>query len=129
IKISPVYHSNAQMPDGAPAEWNQYFLNIACLCETSLDPHALLEKIKRVEVQLGRDLHAARWSPRIIDIDILAGEGWQINTPELTIPHKHLLERPFALWPLMDVVECHPERSEGSPTYTCAYIGRSFAAL
>lgn len=103
VKISPVYISDALMPDGAPTDWNQSFLNIACVCETILDPHTLLLKIKQIESQLGRDLQAPRWSPRVIDIDILAGDDWHIATPELTIPHAQLLERPFALWPLMDV--------------------------
>ena len=47
-----------------------HFLNQVLEVETSLEPRALLEVVKRIEQQLGRTAHV-RWGPREIDIDIL----------------------------------------------------------
>lgn len=102
-KISPVYLSDALLPDNAPPEWDSPHLNIALFCETTLPPLALLEELKTIEQRLGRDPEAAHWGPRILDIDILAWDDLILNDDVLTLPHKGLPERPFALWPLADV--------------------------
>lgn len=101
-QVSPVYISNALLPDNAPADWDKPHLNCALRCQTSLTPQALLAELKKIELALGRMDHA-RWSPRVIDIDILAWDALEITTNTLQIPHKQLLDRPFALWPLADV--------------------------
>ena len=44
-----------------------------------------------------------RWGPRVIDIDILAYEDRQVNSPVLTVPHPRLRERAFALVPLAEI--------------------------
>lgn len=106
IAISPVYLSDALLPDNAPLDWDLPHLNCALRCETTLEPLALLQEIKNIEQQAGRDTHVGYWGPRILDIDILAWDERQIENEVLTIPHKGLLERPFALWPLADVAAC-----------------------
>ena len=55
-----------------------------------------------IERELGRR-KTRRWGPRIIDIDILLYDEQIIDTPELTIPHRHLHMRAFALAPLVEV--------------------------
>ncbi len=109
-QVSPVYLSEAQLPENAPADWNQWFLNCAISCETSLTPKELLAQLKKIEIDLGRDAERKTWSPRVIDIDILAWNDEVIATPDLNIPHPRLLSRPFALWPLSDLVPAwrHP---------------------
>lgn len=102
-QVSPVYLSQALLPEKASSNWDQSFLNVALRCEIDLEPLVLLQKLKEIEQALGRDLNAEKWSPRIIDIDILAASEHVINTTALTIPHPGLLDRPFALWPLADV--------------------------
>lgn len=102
-QVSPIYLSDALLPENAPAKWNLPFLNLAIRCDTTVKPLELLEYLKKIEIQLGRDQIHDKWSPRTIDIDILAYDNLTMNTDVLTIPHKHLLERPFALWPLADV--------------------------
>ena len=103
LAISPVYESEALLPDGASAEWNQPYLNLAVLAETSLAPHDLLAWIKATEIALGRQ-PAARWSPREIDIDLLALDELTLTSPTLTLPHRDLLRRPFVLLPVADLV-------------------------
>ena len=103
LHISPVYLSEALLPENAAAEWNKPFLNIAIACESEFAPLELLAQIKKIERELGRDENSLRWSPRTIDIDILCWDELIITTDTLTIPKPALLERPFALWPLADI--------------------------
>ncbi len=103
LAMSPIYESDALMPEGSPPEWNQPYLNLAVVTETTLGPPALLEWIKATEIALGRR-PAARWSPREIDIDVLAMDGLTVQGPALTLPHRDLLHRPFALLPVADLV-------------------------
>lgn len=102
-RISPIYLSDALLPDNAPLNWDLPHLNCALRCETSLEPHALLKEIKAIEVQVGRKPNGEFWGPRVIDIDILAWDDLTLDSEVLTLPHKGLAERPFALWPLADV--------------------------
>ncbi len=62
----------------------------------------LLARVKAIERDLGR-VSRCKWGPREIDIDILAMDDVTMDTPELTIPHRVLLERDFVLLPLADV--------------------------
>lgn len=101
-QISPIYISDALLPENADASWNTPYLNLAIRCQTNLTPHELLEKIKVIEKQLGRN-SSIDWSPRIIDIDILAWNNLIKYDDKLHIPHEHLHERPFALLPFTDV--------------------------
>lgn len=101
-RVSPVYESDALLLPDSPEEWNLPYLNIAIKITTTLSPEQLLEVIKDIEVTMGR-IFEFRWSPRIIDIDILAWGSESYQSENLTIPHRSLLERPFALWPLTDL--------------------------
>jgi 2-amino-4-hydroxy-6-hydroxymethyldihydropteridine diphosphokinase / dihydropteroate synthase len=113
-RISPVYESDALLLEGAPEVWNQPFLNLALGIATRLRPLQLLDRIKSIEAAMGRVV-GAKWSPRIIDIDILAWNEEYCQIDKLTIPHPGLLERPFALWPLADIAPewkyCEPDSS------------------
>lgn len=80
------------------------FLNAAARFTTTLEPHQVLATTLRVEQSLGRVRHE-KWGPRTIDLDILWMEGVLIDDARLTIPHPHLMERPFALAPLYDVAK------------------------
>ena len=73
-----------------------HFLNQVLEVETSLEPRALLEVVKRIEQQLGRTAQV-RWGPREIDIDILRYNGRTVDEPGLHIPHAELQNRPFLL--------------------------------
>lgn len=103
VQVSPVYLSDALLPENAPADWDLPHLNIAIRCETLLKPLELLDELKKIEWSIGRKPEARHWGPRILDIDILAWEGLVMDSERLTLPHKGLPERPFALWPLADV--------------------------
>jgi 2-amino-4-hydroxy-6-hydroxymethyldihydropteridine diphosphokinase len=78
------------------------FLNQIWEGTTSLIPSDLLEKIKQVEVELGR-IPTVLYGPRLIDIDILLYSNIIYKSAELTIPHPHISERVFVLAPLADL--------------------------
>lgn len=103
IDVSPVYESEALLPVGAPVEWDAPYLNLAISCATQLTPDAVLLQLKLIEKEIGREA-GGRWGPRVIDIDILAWGSRVCDLPHLTIPHAGLPERPFALWPLADLM-------------------------
>lgn len=103
LQVSPVYQSDALLPENAPADWDRPYLNLALRCETSLTPLALLQSLKKIEWSIGRKPEVRHWGPRVMDIDILAWDDQIIHSETLTVPHESLLARPFALWPLADV--------------------------
>lgn len=103
LRISPLYETPALLPEHAPPEWNKPFLNLALECDTDFSPLELLRSVKKIEQELGRESQG-RWSPRIIDIDLLLAEGVSISTPELILPHPRLLDRAFVLDPLKDLL-------------------------
>jgi 2-amino-4-hydroxy-6-hydroxymethyldihydropteridine diphosphokinase len=79
------------------------FINAVAEVETSLEPMALLNTLRDTEKRMGRFFEAARWGPRVIDLDILFYESDIINGPELKIPHPLIPERAFVLGPLYEI--------------------------
>lgn len=78
------------------------FINMAVEASTDLPPLELLHLLKDIEVRMGRKA-AERWSPRIIDLDILLFEGLVLCTDDLIIPHPFMHERLFVLQPLAEI--------------------------
>ena len=76
---SPVIETPALLPDNAPWEWNQPFLNMVIECSTDITPEALLAQIHQIQDSAGRT-NKSRWSPRPIDIDILLWGAETIST-------------------------------------------------
>jgi 2-amino-4-hydroxy-6-hydroxymethyldihydropteridine diphosphokinase len=111
--VSPVYETGpVGMEPGAG-----YFLNLALCFRSALSPGALLDKIKRFEKQMGRDLANSHNRPRAIDVDILLMEDGGpgiVDTETLTIPHKEMCNRAFVLVPLNDIAPdaVHPIRGK-----------------
>lgn len=102
ISMSPLYTSRALLPKDAPPDWDKEFLNMAIMGETLLSPEELLTSVKRIEFLLGRKDRGV-WGPREIDLDILAYDDVIIETENLSIPHKGLLDRDFAVVPCADI--------------------------
>jgi 2-amino-4-hydroxy-6-hydroxymethyldihydropteridine diphosphokinase len=78
------------------------FLNQVVMVNTYLEPEALLGHLKRLETALGR-IPNFQNGPRVIDIDILFFDDLILDTPQFTIPHPRLHERPFVLVPLAEI--------------------------
>jgi 2-amino-4-hydroxy-6-hydroxymethyldihydropteridine diphosphokinase len=80
------------------------FVNLALVVDTTLRPRTLLDRALRVEAMFGRDrAREQRWGPRVLDIDIIAFDGLEIDEGGLTLPHPRLFERAFVLAPLAEI--------------------------
>lgn len=86
------------------------YLNAAVRLETTLEPEALLDVLLATERRLERDRTTSpRWGARTLDLDLLWYGGLHLRTERLEVPHPGLVERTFALAPLLDVA---PELAE-----------------
>lgn len=102
LRLSPIYENPALVPSGAPMDWHLSFLNAVAEIEWEGSPLDLLRSLKRIESARGR-APAARWAPRILDLDLLTFGNEVVRTEDLTIPHPGMRERSFVLGPLKDL--------------------------
>jgi 2-amino-4-hydroxy-6-hydroxymethyldihydropteridine diphosphokinase len=79
------------------------FLNACVQVRTALAPLELLDAVKRIESQLGREGTEVRHGPRAIDIDILLLGEEQLSHPRMSLPHEQLLSRRFVLVPALEL--------------------------
>jgi len=79
------------------------FLNACVSVQTELEPLALLDAVKRVERELGRDPGGIRHGPRAIDIDVLMLGELELHDERMTLPHEQLLTRRFVLIPALEL--------------------------
>jgi len=78
------------------------FANMAIGIETTLKPMALLDVLLNIELAMGR-VREEVWGPRLIDIDMIAYDRYEIKTARLTLPHPYAHERAFVLDPLGEI--------------------------
>ena len=96
IAASPVYATAAIGPAG------RGFANAAAVIETTLDPPALLARLKTIERGFGRR-RGRRWGARVLDLDVLLWSGGEWRSPGLGVPHAGLAARRFVLDPLVTI--------------------------
>lgn len=77
-----------------------FFCNIAIVIETQLSPMKLLQKVKAIEMKMGRAQDSKMlggYHDRIIDIDIVTYDRVEFVSEKLQIPHyRHLKQREFS---------------------------------
>lgn len=78
------------------------FLNGVVEVETTLGSHDLLHRLLEIERHMGRE-RREKWSPRIIDLDLLLYADKIIASDELVVPHPLMHERRFVLEPLAEI--------------------------
>jgi len=109
-RVSSLYETEPMYDTEQPR-----FFNAVVQADTQLTPEALLLAAKAVEQALGRQ-QRTRFGPREIDVDILLYGDERRDTPELTIPHPRMHERPFVQAPLAEL------RGETALAYTAVRI-------
>lgn len=105
-KVSDIIESKAAEFDGGN------FLNCCCRIVTTLEAERLLDEVKGIERQLGRENEGVKkdpqgrriYSDRPIDIDILLYGDRKIYTEKLQIPHPRMNEREFVMVPLKQII-------------------------
>ena len=85
------------------------FLNLAVSVQTDLSYQQFHQKMKWLEQEIGRT-ESERWGPREIDIDLLLFDSVIVNTDDLQIPHREIIQRKFVLQPLSEIApnKVHP---------------------
>jgi 2-amino-4-hydroxy-6-hydroxymethyldihydropteridine diphosphokinase len=94
-------------------ESTEDFYNSVIEVNTILEPELLLDELQKIEKLLGKkQTFNIGYSSRLIDLDIIDFNNKIIDTERLSIPHSHLTERNFVLYPLFDVCPnwIHPKQ-------------------
>lgn len=94
LRVAPLFETEPQDVSGQP-----WFINTVAEIGTTLFPRQLLSRIQKIEREIGRKRLVEK-GPRTIDIDIVLLGRFQVQGPELTIPHPRFAERRFVLEPL-----------------------------
>lgn len=96
-KTSGIYETEPWGVDGQDS-----YYNLVAEVETPLPPLQLMQVIRQIEQDCGRE-RKERWGSRTLDIDLLFFEDYYFTTPELTVPHPRLTERNFVLYPMTEI--------------------------
>lgn len=81
-----------------------WFVNAVIAVRTELSPVELLRVCQDIEARLGRKRESEEhWGERPIDIDILFYDNLIFSNEILTIPHKFIHKRAFALVPMLEI--------------------------
>jgi 2-amino-4-hydroxy-6-hydroxymethyldihydropteridine diphosphokinase len=101
LAFSSLYVSSPMGPQDQPD-----YINAVMAVATCLSPLNLLHALQVIELEHGRIRGVQRWGARTLDLDLLLFGDQQIDTEELTVPHKGIGKRAFVLYPLS---ECAPD--------------------
>jgi 2-amino-4-hydroxy-6-hydroxymethyldihydropteridine diphosphokinase len=96
------------------------YLNAAATIHWPGSPISLLERCRELERLAGRDrANEQRWGPRVLDLDLLLGDGVVCVGPALQLPHPRFHDRRFALEPALEV----------APEWVHPLLGQTVAEL
>lgn len=101
LVASPLRETIALTLDGPDPHAPRY-LNGVATADTTLDPHALLDIVQRIEREHGRT-RDKRWGDRTLDIDLILYGGRVVSDDRLELPHPRAHERDFVLAPWLDL--------------------------
>ncbi|MBK9206509.1 MAG: 2-amino-4-hydroxy-6-hydroxymethyldihydropteridine diphosphokinase [Candidatus Obscuribacter sp.] len=86
--------------------YTQWFVNAVVSIETEFTPFELLDILSDIENRLlaiHKGNSNARVKERVMDLDILFYGDEILDSPNLKVPHPRLLQRAFALVPLLEI--------------------------
>ena len=96
VGVSAFYQSDSLLP-GQPR-----YTNAVAALDSTLPPLELLDALQAIENGQGRE-RLERWGPRTLDLDIVLFGDRLIDEPRLKVPHYHMQERAFVLYPLAEL--------------------------
>jgi len=79
------------------------FINAVVSLDTGLMPLQLISQLQKIEIAHKRMRGKGQWGPRTLDLDLLLYGNMRINTKRLVVPHPHMFERNFVLYPLYEI--------------------------
>ena len=106
VKSSSIYETEPLL-----FENQNSFLNMILEVDYKGSPDQLLESIKIIENDMGRE-STFRYGPRLIDIDIIFFNNYEVDQDNLTIPHYDWKNRLFVIEPLYEVLELELNKSK-----------------
>lgn len=120
VGVSAFYQSDSLLP-GQPR-----YTNAVAALDSALAPLALLDALQDIENGQGRE-RLERWGPRTLDLDILLFGDRLIDEPRLKVPHYHMQERAFVLYPLAELAPADLRLADGrrldALLAACPFVG------
>ncbi|WP_460144597.1 2-amino-4-hydroxy-6-hydroxymethyldihydropteridine diphosphokinase [Pseudomonas sp. S2_A02] len=120
IGVSGFYQSDSLLP-GQPR-----YTNAVAALDSDLAPLELLDALQAIENGQGRE-RLERWGPRTLDLDIVLFGDRLIDEPRLKVPHYHLQERAFVLYPLAELAPADLRLADGRTLTAllaaCPFVG------
>ena len=100
LKSSLWQTSPVNCPPGSPM-----FLNavVGIVPQKNETPESLLQKLRELEKEFGRQPKTVLNEPRPLDLDLIAFGNEIRHSPELILPHPRAQERKFVLQPLSEI--------------------------
>ncbi len=97
IKVSSFYETPSY-----PNKSDPKFINLCVKLKTTLEPIDFLNKIKQIEIKLGR-VRLKKNEARTCDIDIIDFNGEIMKNNDLILPHPKSHLRNFVIYPLKEI--------------------------
>lgn len=97
LHTSPLYGSKAVGPGEQPD-----YINAVTQMSVELPPDDLLVALHDIERAHQRE-RKQRWAARTLDLDLLLYGDVVVDQPGLRVPHPRIAERPFVIYPLLDL--------------------------
>jgi len=91
--VSPVIASAPLGPS------RRRYANAVAIVRSGMAPVAMLECMQAIERAFGRRRRGARWSARVLDLDLILWSGGAWTSARLTVPHREFSDRDFVLGP------------------------------
>ncbi|WP_213940700.1 2-amino-4-hydroxy-6-hydroxymethyldihydropteridine diphosphokinase [Pseudomonas sp. dw_612] len=120
VGVSAFYQSDSLLP-GQPR-----YTNAVAALDSRLAPLDLLDALQAIENGQGRE-RLERWGPRTLDLDIVLFGDRLIDEPRLKVPHYHMQERAFVLYPLAELAPADLRLADGRALTdllaACPFVG------
>ena len=101
-KTAPLAAGSDAPASGGRVDLGGDYLNAVVEVQTSLNAHALLQNLQKIEQAAGRERSYPN-APRTLDLDLLLYGSGTIDSANLVVPHPRMWQRAFVLQPLAEI--------------------------